>query len=54
MAQAGGLWDPADPDDQGRELGRHDGAVMALAVTGGGRVVARATGLTVFRLVLGS
>jgi hypothetical protein len=44
MAQAGGLWDPADPEDQGRELGRHGGAVMALAVTDDGRVVARGDG----------
>ena len=48
------LWDPADPDDRGRELGRHEVGVSALAVTEGGRMAVAATGLTVFRLVLGA
>ena len=33
------LWDPRNPGDPGRELGRHDGAVSAVAVTGDGLVV---------------
>jgi WD40 repeat protein len=49
------LWDPRTPGDPGRELGRHDRAVPAVAVTGEGQLtVATVTGITMFDLITAS